>query len=311
MPREPRDDHPGALQHVFSHALQQQPLFRDWRDKKYFLKGVHRFLPDCGVRVLAWVCMTTHFHLLVQTGSRPLGEAMHRLNTSYGVYFNGRHKRRGYVYWGRYGNRRIPDEDDLLNTLRYVHLNPVSAGILGSVEELSEYPWTGHAALMGRRTCEFLQVEEVLTWFGRDPVTARQALCDWMKKKGNAPSTSALESLFDWGDLVRAEAEEWLDRRERLLENGWDCPTAVRWICGRLDVSEVALCLGRRSRQLAEARALCAYVCVFELGARRAEISLHLGIGATAIPAAARRGARKVDDDRKLTKPLLPLRPPD
>lgn len=106
------------------------------------------------------------FHLLVRTGGQPLSVSMKRLLTGYVINFNRRHRRRGYLFQNRYKSIVCEDDPYLLELTRYIHLNPVRAGLVEDMKELGEYPWTGHSALMGIIQRKWQDTDTVLAYFG-------------------------------------------------------------------------------------------------------------------------------------------------
>jgi len=92
-----------------------------------------------GYRVYGYVLMDNHYHMIIQTLDKKLQEIMHQINNKYSKYFNGKYKRIGHVFQGRYKAVLVQDERYMLKLLRYVHQNPVRAGICKKVED---YKWS-------------------------------------------------------------------------------------------------------------------------------------------------------------------------
>ena len=149
MPRQARLDAPGTLHHVMGRGIEGPEIFRSKNDRVDFLE---RFASLCEKEYLityAWALMPNHFHLLVRTGGQPLSVSMKRLLTGYVINFNRRHRRRGYLFRNRYKSIVCEDDPYLLELTRYIHLNPVRAGLVEDMKELGKYPRTGHSALTG------------------------------------------------------------------------------------------------------------------------------------------------------------------
>jgi putative transposase len=90
--------------------------------------------------------MNTHVHLAIQVGGVPLSRILQNLSFRYTRWVNGRRKRSGHLFQGRY-KAVLVDADSYLDALvRYIHLNPVRAGM---VKEPEEYRWSGHRAYLG------------------------------------------------------------------------------------------------------------------------------------------------------------------
>lgn len=139
MPRGPRLDAPGVLPHVMARAGDRQLLFRDDHDREDFVQRIATLADVRSLIVYAWVLLPNHFHLLAQTGSQPLARSMRSLLTGYAGAFNRRHHRRGHLFQNRYKSIVCEEEAYLLELVRYLHLNPLRAGIVSDLEALARY----------------------------------------------------------------------------------------------------------------------------------------------------------------------------
>jgi putative transposase len=253
MPRRPRTDAPGVVHHVFVRGLERRDLFLDDDDRHAFLGQLSRVMAEEGASGLAWALLPDHGHLLVRTGHAPLARVMQRVGTAYARRFNDRYGREGYLFQGRYGARPVGDDGDLLGLIRYVHRNPLEAGLVGSTEALAHHPWAGHAALMGEAAApRFQSVEETLALFGTPPEVGRARLAAWMR----APEAAA--------PAPRAPLD------------GLDAVIAS--VCIELGVDEQALRGGRRRRPEVLARTLIALRARAELGLPAPAIARALGL---------------------------------
>ncbi|MHB8986590.1 MAG: transposase, partial [Eubacteriales bacterium] len=150
MPRGSRFDVPNILQHVIVRGIEKSPIFITDGDRLDFLCRFSRLLIETGTSCLAWALLSNHFHLLVRPMQKPLSNFMQRLLTGYAVSFNRRHDRAGHLCQNRYKSFVCEDEVYLLQLVRYIHLNPLRAGIVKTIEELDVYPWSGHGAIIGK-----------------------------------------------------------------------------------------------------------------------------------------------------------------
>ena len=151
MPRQPRLDAPGLLQHVMARGIERRKLFRDDKDRQSFLKRLAIILEETQTQCYAWALIPNHFHLLLRTGPTPLSKVMRRLMTGYAVTFNKRHRRGGHLFQNRYKSVICEEDPYLLELIRYIHLNPLRAKLIQDLKELDKYPWSGHSAILGRR----------------------------------------------------------------------------------------------------------------------------------------------------------------
>jgi REP element-mobilizing transposase RayT len=143
MARGPRRKVDGAFYHVYSRGNRKQVIFIDDRDRRRFLRRLRLVEAATGALRVAHCLMGNHFHILVRPGAGGVSALMHRVLGAYAGGFNRRHAAVGHLFHGRFGSRPLFSEDDLLVVLRYIHHNPVKAGM---VPTPSEWEWSSHRA---------------------------------------------------------------------------------------------------------------------------------------------------------------------
>jgi REP-associated tyrosine transposase len=146
MGREPRVEYPGALYHVTARGNRGNVVFVHDTDRHIFLVGL-----EAVVRERRWIChayclMGTHYHLVIETPEANLGDGMQALHTAYVHRFNATHGYEGHLLERRYRAPLLDDERHLHEVLRYVPLNPVSAGLCA---EPQEWQWSSYASTIG------------------------------------------------------------------------------------------------------------------------------------------------------------------
>ena len=87
--------------------------------------------------------------------------------TGHAVYFNRRHRRHGHLFQNRYKSILCQEETYLLELVRYIHLNPLRAGLVEDKEALNTYTYCGHSAVVGNIKTEWQHVDYVLGFFGK------------------------------------------------------------------------------------------------------------------------------------------------
>lgn len=174
MPRKARIDGPGALHHVIIRGIERRRIFMDDVDRDGFLERLGEVLGACQTGCFAWALLPNHAHFLFQTGTEPLATVMRRLLTGYVVTFNHRHSRHGSLFQNRYRSILCQAETYFSELVRYIHLNPLRAGVVPDMELLDRYPYTGHSAVMGHTECEWLDSGRVLLRFGKTVGKARE-----------------------------------------------------------------------------------------------------------------------------------------
>ena len=174
MPRQPRLDIPDVLHHVIVRGIERRDIFADDADREHFLAKLSSLLIKSGTKCFAWALMSNHFHLLLMPTAVTLAETMRRVLTSYAVYFNLKYQRAGHLFQNRYKSIVCEDEPYFLELVRYIHLNPLRAGMVGDLEALERYRWSGHAVLLGRATMEVQETNAVLSRFGKSRARAQR-----------------------------------------------------------------------------------------------------------------------------------------
>jgi hypothetical protein len=116
--------------------------------------------------------MPNHLHLLIEMGKIPVSKVLQRLHTTYTLYFNKKYNRVGHVFQGRYKAILCDKDAYLLELIRYIHLNPVRAGL---VVDAQDYPWSSHRIYLGLDPSKSVNSSFVLKQFSTDPLGAKEA----------------------------------------------------------------------------------------------------------------------------------------
>jgi putative transposase len=286
MARRIRLDGPALAHHVMIRGLDGGALFLDADDRQSFVDRMARVLPACRARCFAWSLMSNHVHFVLQTEAGVLSRVMRRLNTGHAVRLNQRRERRGYVFMDRFRSRIVENDTDLVGLIRYVHRNPLDAGIVTSLDALAAYPWSGHAALVGARPPHpFEAAADALSLFHPDASRARGALLSWMAE---SPEDCAAphEGLPAHPLLARPPASA-VGRLADLLRETAD----------HFDLAPHDLASGAKQARIARARAAAAYVAVVEMNVPGSDVARALGVTRGAISAALDRGRRVCEED--------------
>lgn len=154
--------YPGAVYHVMNRGLARQATFLDGADHARFIELLADVVQRWRVRIFAYCCMTNHFHLLLQTPEPNLPRIMRHLGGLYTQRFNRAYHRGGPLFRGRYKALVVQAEPYLLQVVRYIHLNPVSAGL---THDPGAYPWSSHRLYRQPAAPEWLARDEVMASF--------------------------------------------------------------------------------------------------------------------------------------------------
>ena len=138
MPRKQRIEYPGAVYHIISRGNYRKELFLGAATGMAFERTIFEAAVRCGWKLHAYVIMSNHYHLAVETPEPNLVEGMKWLQSTFATRFNRFRNERGHVFQGRYKALLLNEDRSLLGLIDYVHLNPVRAGLC-EVEGLKDY----------------------------------------------------------------------------------------------------------------------------------------------------------------------------
>ena len=320
MPRQVRLDAPGTLHHLMIRGIEAREIFEDDRDRWDFISRVEQLVEATGIRILAWVLMSNHAHLLVLSGTKGISFFMRRLLTGYALSYNRRHGRIGHLFQNRYKSIVCEEEPYLLELVRYIHLNPLRAKKVRSLDELEQYPWSGHSILVGRRKNKWQERGYVLRHFSnreRAAIRAYRRFIEEGKDQGRRPELvggGLIRSLGGWsqvlslrgkregidhdarilggGDFVRdilKEADRGLKRQVRLSERREFIERWIEKICREEGMEEEELRMGGGRREVSRVRARISYDLNHGFGISMAEIARRLGVCTSAIAKAIKK----------------------
>jgi putative transposase len=254
MARRPRVFAPGLLYHIIVRGNQQRKTFRTKDDYKAYLDRLEHYRTKYQLRIYAYCLMPNHVHLLVESGSAPLGKFMQGLQQSYTQYFNRRYRKVGHLFQGRYKAIICDKEKYLLALLRYIHLNPVRARL---VKRPESYAYSGHRNYLKNSTAKIIDTRPVLALLG-GPKRYERFVLDGMSEDHNEAYYSVEDQRFlgeeGFGDeIIRAAGEKEPRKKRRpieadLKEIARQLETTVELVRGRDRRWEVS---GKRARAVA------------------------------------------------------------
>ncbi|MEG2017921.1 MAG: transposase [Clostridium sp.] len=156
---------PGAIYHVTSRGNRKEEIFKDTADYYIYLTNLQENIKryeELNYQLLAYCLMTNHVHLIIKTDKEPLERLMKRVNSMYTRYFNSKYDYVGHLFQGRYHGEIIKGDAQLIETSRYVHLNPVRANM---VEKPEEYKWSSYKMYIAKEKDELLELDVILHYF--------------------------------------------------------------------------------------------------------------------------------------------------
>ncbi len=318
MPRTARLDLPDLLQHVIDRGVDRCDIFRDDADRRRFLQNFSKLLVQSGTDCLAWSLLSNHFHLILRPRKTRLAPFMRRLLTGYAIYFNLRHKRSGHLFQNRYKSLVCEEDAYLLELVRYIHLNPLRAGLVKELDGLDSYVWSGHSVILGKNILQGQIADEVLSLFSKRKNNARkkyrQFVADGIalgKRKdlgsgrrlpGMQPDKRC-EEPYDERVLGSGEFIEELRKRHNIeskLPRPMEIREIVAKVCRHFGIDPNELRLNTRAAKFAKARSIICHIAVRRIGHNGVEVGGYVNLGRAGVSVAADRGGRIVKSDPDL-----------
>jgi putative transposase len=159
MARPVRIEYEGAVYHVTARGNERKNIFFSKTDYVKFLQYLTEAKRKFNSNLLCYVLMSNHYHLIIETPDANLSRAMHYINGSYTTYINAKRKRSGHLFQGRYKAIIVDRDNYLLELSRYIHLNPVRAGM---VKKPEEYSYSSYSAYISKRRNDIIRKDVVL-----------------------------------------------------------------------------------------------------------------------------------------------------
>jgi REP element-mobilizing transposase RayT len=307
-------DAPGTLHHVIIRGIERCRIVDDDLDREGFVSRMAELAQETGTAVFAWSLMTNHAHILLRSSPVGLATYMRRLLSSYAGYYNRRHSRHGHLFQNRYKSIVCEEDAYFMELVRYIHLNPLRAGLVDCYSKLERYEWCGHSVVLGGRDRQWQDRIYVLRWFGSSEAEAVTAYREFVGKgieQGHRPNLvggGLVRSLGGWS-AVKSKRSRGVKERgdERILGSGafvsglldqaektvrrqiWtneseqQVAELISRICDVHQVHAKVLRAGSRRKPVSEARAVIAVRMVEELGISLAETARQLGITTPAV----------------------------
>jgi putative transposase len=322
MPRKARLNVPGTVCHVMARCLRSEVLFKDDDDRSFFLRIFANSVSKAEYRCYAWTLLNNHYHLIVRTSSLDMWHLMKPLNTHYAAYHKKRYGRMGPLFQDRYKSSVTQDQNYIQELVRYVHLNPVRAGICKDLNALAAYPWSGHGALMGRFCHTFQDTQAVLCRFGESIEQSRERYRAFLQegiekdlsedvlvrlvRNSNAGVASG-RSAGCWviGDrsfvnktITQGNAERL--RVSRFEQEGRNLDSLAEKVASRRGVCVDSIRNRSRGGRASEARKVFAYTAVKEYHTPSRVVANYCDVGQAAISALAKAGREIVFKEKQL-----------
>jgi REP element-mobilizing transposase RayT len=219
MPRKPRIEFEGAFYHVITRGNQRQKIFKSPEDYQKYLQLLTIYKNRYHCSIYAYVLMSNHVHILIETKDVPLSKVFQGINQAYTMYFNKKYDTIGHLFQGRYKAVLCDRENYLLALLKYIHYNPVRARI---VETVTGYPWSSHHAYLGKdNPFGLIDSDWVLRMFSEKKSRARKRYQEFIEEAGGLKKDEVYATIDQRIQGSDEFAEQVLTKYEAKTVNPW------------------------------------------------------------------------------------------
>ena len=289
-------------------GIEKRKIFLSNVDRNDFISRLATLCQSGALDIYAWVLMPNHFHFLCKTRNLPLASIMRRLLTGYVVNFNKRHQRYGHLFQNRYKSIVCQEDNYLKELVRYIHLNRVRGGLIKTLNELNQDPWSGHSAIAGKIKKEWQNTEYVLSFFGRKD-RYKQNYLNYIRRgidQGHRPELvggGLIRSMGGWSSVlssrkrgernianqrilgdsefvaqVVSRLDDRIKKNLRLSGQRINMGTLGYRVSEKFGISIEELKSGGRRKAVVNARRALSMIAVKELGYSGAEVARFLGV---------------------------------
>lgn len=195
MPRPPRFQFPDAYYHIYNRGVAKMPIGSDDRDRRTFMQLLGETVQKFRLQLFAYCLMENHFHLFVQTPEANLEQAMWHFLSNYARFINLRYERVGPLFQGRYKCRLVETDAYAKTLARYIHRNPLEAGI---AVRLEDYAWSSYACYVGKLPAwKWLETKWLLEQFDGEHEKAVRDFIEFHKQRSLSKEIKILERMGD------------------------------------------------------------------------------------------------------------------
>ena len=163
MPRTARRKSETNIYHIMIRGINRQNIFVDDEDNEKFINTLAKYRREVEYELYAYCLMGNHIHLLVKEGNEVLSNTMRRIGASYVYWYNWQYDRKGHLFQDRYKSEPVEDDTYFLTVLRYIHQNPLKAGL---TKKIDLYQWSSYQEYI--KEAKIIDTDFVLAMFAEN-----------------------------------------------------------------------------------------------------------------------------------------------
>lgn len=197
MARVAREKSNTGIYHIMLRGINRQNIFEDEEDREQFITLINRFK---GYEVYAYCLMNNHVHILIKEVEDEIATIMRRICASYVFRYNKKYERCGHLFQERFKSEIVETDEYFLTVLRYIHRNPINAGI---TKEVHDYRWSSYFEYLNQ--LPNIDIGFGLSLFSQEPKRALELYVEFHNKEND-------DKCLDYDDFIRPSDNEIMDR---------------------------------------------------------------------------------------------------
>jgi REP element-mobilizing transposase RayT len=276
--RKPRIHFRGAFYHVISRGNHSEKIFHDDSDHQRYLSLLEEVRNRYHCKLYAYVLMGNHVHLLVEAEVAPLSKIMQNLQFRYTRYYNLRYGKIGHLFQGRYKAILCDRDNYLLELVRYIHLNPVRAGLSKQVDG---YRWSSHSNYLSGDDKGGVSVSAVLEPFGKRRGEAirqyRQFITEGLGDGHREEYYKVIDQRFLGDEEFVEEVRGKLEEPEMRYPVDIELRDIAKLVCDGFGIRTERVYLREKSREVSQLRWIIGKLACEEGGYRLVEVAGFFG----------------------------------
>ena len=307
MSRPLRITYPGAFYHITARGNEKKPVFKSRRDREKFLEYLGSASERYNAVIHIYCLMDNHYHLLLETPSGNLPQIMLHINGAYTNYFNVKKGRTGHLFQGRYKAILVEKDEYAKELSRYIHLNPVRAGIVKLPEE---YEWSSYPEYIGKREKPaWICTDFIHGYFGKTKASAEKQYRKFVSSLIDTEYSCPLDEVV--GSAILGRSDFISEIKEKYLsgkKTHKDVP-ALNALTDRVSTDDIYKEVENTCNDdPVLKRNIKIYLAKRHTGKRLKEIGNDFGIGEAGVSQVCRRMAKRIQKDKKLEKNIDAVR---
>lgn len=302
MGRPLRIRYPGAFYHITSRGNERKAIFAGEGDREKFLSYLESAYEKYSALIHVFCLMANHYHLLLETPRANLSQILHHINGAYTNYFNSKRKHIGHLFKGRYKAILVEKDVYCQELSRYIHLNPVRAGL---TEKPSEYHWSSYLYYIKEKEQPFwLKTDDILAYFGKQKHEARRRYKKFVEDSVDEKMKNPLENVFASTFLASEDFISWVRGKWIGLKNAdtRNIP-ALKKMIHKPSLEEIEKAVGVViGSEDPFYKKMCIYASHQFGGRSLKEIGAHFSMRGSAVSQSSRRFKIQISKDKGLQK---------